>query len=49
MDAGLFANQILYQYHLMGLVQATGLVHDLGKLLLVFGSQGQWDVVGVSY
>jgi hypothetical protein len=29
------------------LVQVTGLVHDLGKLLSVFGSQGQWDVVGV--
>jgi inositol oxygenase len=28
--------------------QVTGLVHDLGKLLLMFGSQGQWDVVGVS-
>lgn len=29
-------------------MQVTGLVHDLGKLLLVFGSEGQWDVVGVS-
>lgn len=28
--------------------QVTGLVHDLGKLLLLFGSEGQWDVVGVS-
>jgi hypothetical protein len=28
--------------------QVTGLVHDLGKLLLMFGSEGQWDVVGVS-
>jgi hypothetical protein len=27
--------------------QVTGLVHDLGKLLFFFGSQGQWDVVGV--
>ena len=23
-------------------------MHDLGKLLLLFGSEGQWDVVGVS-
>jgi len=29
-------------------IQVTGLVHDLGKLLLLFGSEGQWDVVGVS-
>lgn len=28
--------------------QVTGLLHDLGKLLLLFGSEGQWDVVGVS-
>lgn len=28
-------------------MQAVGLVHDLGKLLFFFGSQGQWDVVGV--
>ena len=28
--------------------QVTGLVHDLGKLLHFFGSEGQWDVVGVS-
>jgi inositol oxygenase len=27
--------------------EVTGLVHDLGKLLYLFGSQGQWDVVGV--
>lgn len=30
-------------------MQATGLVHDLGKLLHFFGSEGQWDVVGVSH
>lgn len=30
------------------LIQLTGLLHDLGKLLLLFGSEGQWDVVGVS-
>lgn len=29
-------------------MQVTGLVHDLGKLLFMFGSDGQWDVVGVS-
>jgi inositol oxygenase len=29
-------------------MQVAGLVHDLGKLLLLFGSEGQWDVVGVS-
>jgi len=28
--------------------QVTGLVHDLGKLLVFYGSEGQWDVVGVS-
>ncbi|KAF7341739.1 hypothetical protein MSAN_02072700 [Mycena sanguinolenta] len=28
-------------------MQVTGLVHDLGKLLYLFGSEGQWDVVGV--
>ena len=28
--------------------KVTGLLHDLGKLLLLFGSEGQWDVVGVS-
>lgn len=26
-------------------MQVTGLVHDLGKLLYFFGSEGQWDVV----
>jgi inositol oxygenase len=30
-------------------IKVTGLVHDLGKLLLLFGSEGQWDVVGVSH
>lgn len=30
-------------------MQVTGLVHDLGKLLLIFGSQGQWDVVGDTF
>ena len=29
-------------------MQVTGLVHDLGKLLFLFDSEGQWDVVGVS-
>ena len=29
-------------------MQVTGLIHDLGKLLFIFGSEGQWDVVGVS-
>lgn len=29
-------------------MQVTGLVHDLGKLLYMFDSEGQWDVVGVS-
>ena len=28
-------------------MQMTGLVHDLGKLLFLFDSEGQWDVVGV--
>ncbi|PPQ88784.1 hypothetical protein CVT25_010470 [Psilocybe cyanescens] len=28
-------------------MQLTGLLHDLGKLLLLFGSEGQWDVVVV--
>ena len=28
-------------------MQVTGLVHDLGKLLFLFDSEGQWDVVGV--
>ncbi|KAK7447433.1 hypothetical protein VKT23_014142 [Stygiomarasmius scandens] len=30
-------------------MQVTGLVHDLGKLLFLFGSQGQWDVVGDTF
>jgi inositol oxygenase len=30
-------------------MQVTGLVHDLGKLLSMFGSQGQWDVVGDTF
>ncbi|KIK54192.1 hypothetical protein GYMLUDRAFT_264798 [Collybiopsis luxurians FD-317 M1] len=30
-------------------MQVTGLVHDLGKLLTLFGSQGQWDVVGDTF
>ncbi|KAF8636970.1 hypothetical protein AX17_003131 [Amanita inopinata Kibby_2008] len=30
-------------------MQVTGLVHDLGKLLLLFGSDGQWDVVGDTF
>lgn len=30
-------------------MQVTGLVHDLGKLLYFFGSDGQWDVVGDTY
>ncbi|PFH45296.1 hypothetical protein AMATHDRAFT_161049 [Amanita thiersii Skay4041] len=30
-------------------MQITGLVHDLGKLLLIFGSEGQWDVVGDTF
>lgn len=29
-------------------MQVTGLIHDLGKLLYFFGSEGQWDVVGVN-
>jgi len=29
--------------------QVVGLVHDLGKLLAFFGSEGQWDVVGVCF
>ncbi|KAL1678035.1 myo-inositol oxygenase [Schizophyllum commune] len=29
--------------------QVAGLVHDLGKLLYVFGSDGQWDVVGDTF
>jgi len=30
-------------------MQLTGLIHDLGKLLFFFGSQGQWDVVGDTF
>jgi len=30
-------------------MQVAGLTHDLGKLLLLFGSQGQWDVVGDTF
>ncbi|KAK0609550.1 inositol oxygenase-like protein [Bombardia bombarda] len=31
-------------------MQITGLVHDLGKLMLFFeGAQGQWDVVGDTF
>ncbi|KAG2142337.1 DUF706-domain-containing protein [Suillus clintonianus] len=30
-------------------MQVTGLIHDLGKLLHVFGSKGQWDVVGDTF
>ncbi|EAU89686.1 myo-inositol oxygenase [Coprinopsis cinerea okayama7 len=30
-------------------MQVAGLVHDLGKLLLIFGSEGQWDVVGDTF
>ncbi|KAH6918182.1 inositol oxygenase [Coprinopsis sp. MPI-PUGE-AT-0042] len=30
-------------------MQMAGLVHDLGKLLLIFGSEGQWDVVGDTF
>lgn len=33
-------------------MQATGLIHDLGKLMLFFpelGTQGQWDVVGDTF
>ena len=29
--------------------QLTGLIHDLGKLLFFYGSQGQWDVVGDTF
>ena len=28
-------------------MQVTGLIHDLGKLLFFYVSQGQWDVVGM--
>lgn len=27
----------------------TGLLHDLGKLLILFGAEGQWDVVGDTF
>ncbi|KAI1372584.1 DUF706-domain-containing protein [Hypoxylon crocopeplum] len=30
-------------------MQLTGLIHDLGKLLYFFGSEGQWDVVGDTF
>ncbi len=30
-------------------MQVVGLVHDLGKLLHLFGSEGQWDVVGDTF
>ncbi|KAI0641458.1 myo-inositol oxygenase [Trametes meyenii] len=30
-------------------MQVAGLVHDLGKLLYFFGSEGQWDVVGDTF
>ncbi|KAI0880708.1 DUF706-domain-containing protein [Annulohypoxylon maeteangense] len=30
-------------------MQLTGLIHDLGKLLYFYGSQGQWDVVGDTF
>ncbi|GLB42475.1 putative myo-inositol oxygenase [Lyophyllum shimeji] len=30
-------------------MQIVGLVHDLGKLLYLFGSEGQWDVVGDTF
>ncbi|KAH7887195.1 DUF706-domain-containing protein [Phlebopus sp. FC_14] len=30
-------------------MQVTGLIHDLGKLLHIFGSEGQWDVVGDTF
>jgi inositol oxygenase len=30
-------------------MQVTGLIHDLGKLLYFFGSDGQWDVVGDTF
>ncbi|KAN0135874.1 DUF706 domain containing protein [Lactarius tabidus] len=30
-------------------MQVTGLVHDLGKLLFLFESEGQWDVVGDTF
>ncbi|KAF8268104.1 myo-inositol oxygenase [Lactarius quietus] len=30
-------------------MQVAGLVHDLGKLLFLFDSEGQWDVVGDTF
>jgi inositol oxygenase len=30
-------------------MQLTGLIHDLGKLLNFYGSEGQWDVVGDTF
>ncbi|GLB42463.1 putative myo-inositol oxygenase [Lyophyllum shimeji] len=30
-------------------MQVAGLTHDLGKLLILFGSEGQWDVVGDTF
>jgi len=30
-------------------MQVTGLIHDLGKLLYFFDSEGQWDVVGDTF
>ncbi|KAI9449679.1 inositol oxygenase [Lactarius psammicola] len=30
-------------------MQVAGLVHDLGKLLFLFESEGQWDVVGDTF
>ncbi|KAH7929955.1 DUF706-domain-containing protein [Leucogyrophana mollusca] len=30
-------------------MQVTGLIHDLGKLMFIFGSEGQWDVVGDTF
>lgn len=32
-----------------GWMQLVGLVHDLGKLLVFFGAEGQWDVVGDTF
>ncbi|KAI1098763.1 DUF706-domain-containing protein [Jackrogersella minutella] len=30
-------------------MQLTGLIHDIGKLLFFYGSEGQWDVVGDTF
>ncbi|KAI1494193.1 inositol oxygenase [Biscogniauxia mediterranea] len=30
-------------------MQLTGLIHDLGKLMYFYGSEGQWDVVGDTF